>query len=87
MNKPAMFVIDLVTTDEDKKFAPAGLMAAAIINITQKQGGCLPQDLNAEGFSPDEVAAHWHLAKSLADVEMKLMRKQSLKPKPLLRRH
>jgi hypothetical protein len=76
-----MFVVDLVTTDEDKRFAPAGRMAAAIIEITQDNGWCLPPDLNAKGFSPAEVAQHWHMARSLAAVEIKLMRDQPIKPK------
>ena len=68
-----MRVVDLVTTDEDKRFAPAGRMAAAIIEITNENGRCLPQDLNVRGFTPAEVAQHWHMAHSLAAVEMKLM--------------
>lgn len=82
-----MFVVDLVTTNEDKKFAPAGRMATAIIDIMMEQGGCLPQDLNAHGFSPDEVAQHWHMAKSLAEVEMKLLSRQPSKLKSLFGRH
>jgi hypothetical protein len=79
-------IIDLVTTDDNKKYAPAGRMAAAIIDITQKQGGCLPQDLNGNGFTPDEVVMHWDMARSLASVEMKLMNNQPIKPKALFRR-
>ena len=80
-SEPSFRVVDLVTSDDDKRFAPAGRMAAAIIEITQEKGGCLPQDLNARGFTPDEVAEHWHLARSLAEVEIKLMREQRTKPK------
>lgn len=65
-------VVDLVTSDEDGKFAPAGRMAAAIIEVMEENGACLPQDLNAKGFTPAEVAQHWHMAKALADVELKL---------------
>jgi hypothetical protein len=83
--EPSMRVVDLITSDDDQKFAPAGRMATAIIEITQENGGCLPQDLNAEGFSPAEVAQHWLLAKSLAEVEMKLMREQPTKPKSIFR--
>ncbi len=78
---PAIRVVDLITSDEDKKFAPAGRMAAAIIEITQENGRCLPQDLNAKGFTPAEVAQHWHMARSLAAVEIKLMNDQPIKPK------
>jgi hypothetical protein len=78
-------VVDLITSDEDRKFAPAGRMAAAIIEITRENGGCLPQDLNVKGFTPAEVARHWHMAKSLAEVEMKLMNDQPIKPKSIFR--
>lgn len=74
----AVQIIDLVSNNENRKFAPAGRMASAIIEITQEQGGCLPQDLNARGFTPAEVAEHWHMAKSLAAVELNLMNGQSL---------
>jgi hypothetical protein len=77
----ALRVVDLITTDEDRKFAPAGRMAAAIIEIIRENGDCLPQDLNAKGFMPDEVVKHYHMAKSLAAVEMKLMSENSIKPK------
>jgi hypothetical protein len=81
----ALRVVDLVGPDQSKKYEPAGRMAIAIIELTQKNGGCLPQDLNAEGFSPDEVATHWHMAKSLADVELKLMSKRSINLNTFLR--
>lgn len=77
----ALRVVDLITSDEDKKFAPAGRMASAIIEIVQENGGCLPQDLHARGFTPAEVAQHWHMARSLAAVEIKLMRDKPTKPK------
>lgn len=72
-SEPSFLVVDLITTNEDRKFAPAGRMAAAIIEIVQENGRCLPQDLNARGFSPAEVVEHWHMANSLAAVEIKLM--------------
>jgi hypothetical protein len=80
-SEPSFRVVDLITTDRDKKFAPAGRMATAIIEITEERGGCLPQDLNERGFTPAEVAQHWHLARSLAAVEIKLMQGQPIKPK------
>lgn len=75
-------VVDLVTSNENKKFEPAGRMATAIIEITREQGGCLPQDLNARGFTPQEVFAHWDMAKSLAAVELKLMGALRSMPNP-----
>lgn len=82
----ALRVVDLVGSDENKKYEPAGRMAIAIIEITHENGGCLPQDLNAKGFTADEVVTHWHMAQSLAAVEMKLMSENPTKPKLLLRR-
>ena len=85
-SQSALRVVDLVTTDADKKFEPAGRMATAIVEITQEKGGCLPQDLNGRGFTPDEVIDHWHLAQSLAAVELNLLSNRPIKPKPLIRR-
>ena len=70
----SLHIIDIVTSDETQKFEPAGRVAAAIVDITREKGGCLPQDLNERGFTPDEVVVHWHLAQSLASVELKHLR-------------
>ena len=72
--------------DEDRTFAPAGRIAAAMIAIIAEKGGCLPQDLNERGFSPRDVALHWHLAQSLAAVELKLMRERPTKSKSIFGR-
>lgn len=77
----ALTVVDLVTSDDGKTFAPAGRMAGAIIEITREKGGCLPQDLNERGFTPTEVVKHWHMAQSLATVEINLMNDSPTKPK------
>ncbi len=69
-------ISDLVTAHGNKKYEPAAQMAEAIIALTHEQGGCLPQDLNTHGYTPDEVFQHWHMAKSLAEVELKLSRKK-----------
>ncbi|MBR0967864.1 hypothetical protein JQ554_28450 [Bradyrhizobium diazoefficiens] len=74
--QPSFCVVDLITSNDDRKFAPAGRMAAAIIEIVEESGACLPQDLNAKGFTPAEVAQHWHMAKALADVELKLAQRK-----------
>jgi hypothetical protein len=79
----AIRIVDLVSSDEDKRFEPAGRMAAAIIDIIHMNGDCLPQDLNEQGFTPDEVATHWHMAKSLAAVELKLMREAPARSRKL----
>lgn len=57
----------------NRKYGLAGRMAAAIVSITRDNGDCLPQDLNEKGFTPAEVSENWHMAKSLAAVELKLV--------------
>jgi hypothetical protein len=79
----ALRVVDLVSTNDGPTFAPAGRMAAAIIDITMERGDCLPQDLNIKGFSPNEISEHWHMAESLAAVELKLMGKALTKSKSI----
>ena len=76
-------IVDLVSSDNDKRYAPAGLMATAIIEIMQENKECLPHYLNAKGFGPDEIAQHWHLAKSLAAIEMRLMGAAATKTKSI----
>lgn len=80
-----VLVIDLITSDEDKKYAPAGRIAAAIIQIVEDTGGCLPQDLNEKGFTPDEIYQHWHMAQALANVEINLMCEHKTKLKSIMR--
>jgi len=67
--QPALIVVDLISDNECRKFAPAGRMAAAILEIQKTKGGCLPQDLNERGFTPAEVAEHWSMAQSLVELE------------------
>ena len=74
-------IVDRVSGEADKTHEPAGRMAAVIVEVTQEKGGCMPQDLNERGFTPEEVATHWHMAKSLAAVELKLMSANPAKPK------
>ncbi len=66
-------VVDLITTDQDRKFEPAGRLATAIIDLLQEEKDCRPTDLKAIGFEPDEVDAYWHMARALAFVELRLM--------------
>ena len=79
-------VVDLITTDQDKKYEPAGRLATAIVEIVQEQGDCLPQDLFEKGFSPREVFQHWHMALSLANVEINLMNEKETDFKLIIRR-
>jgi hypothetical protein len=50
----------------------AGDMAGAIVEIMKEQGGCLPQDLTAKGFSQEEIDRHWVMARALAAVKMNM---------------
>lgn len=86
-SQASLLVVDLVSDDENRKFASAGRMASAMIEITQEQGGCLPQDLNAIGFTLAEVAEHWHMAKAMADVELRIMEGRSMPDFRMEKRH
>lgn len=70
-SKPSFSVVDLVTTDKDKRFELPARMADAIIRIVQEQGDCLPQDLNSKEFSAPYVARYWHMAYAMAAIELK----------------
>jgi len=67
-----MKIVDLSRSPE-KPFAVYERMATTIAELIRRNGGCLPQDLNAEGFSPAEVAEHWRMARALAEVELTAM--------------
>ena len=68
-----MIVIDLISENPDHKFAPYQRMANAIIDLKQKNGNCLPQDLLAVGFAKQETTDLWHMANAMAAVELRLM--------------
>ena len=61
-----------VTAGPGGKFATAERMATAIIELYGEQGGCLPDDLRARGFTREEIERHWALAKALAHVALKI---------------
>jgi len=67
-------VVDLITTDKNKKFEPAGRMAEAMIRIALNKGECSLSDLYDHGFSAAEIATQFHLAEALASIELKLSR-------------
>jgi hypothetical protein len=68
-------IVDLITTDEDKRYELAARMADAIIAISLKQSDCLQQDLLNEGFAHREISAHWHFANALAATELRHMKR------------
>lgn len=81
-----MLVLDLVTSDETKKFAPATSMALAIIEATLERGKCQTEDLYRKGFAPDEVALHEPMAQLLATVEMQFMNDNQTSLKSIIKR-
>jgi hypothetical protein len=64
----SLVVIDLISENEALKFEVAGRMAQAIMELNKKNGGCMPQDLNARGFTPAEVADNWDAAHFLITI-------------------
>lgn len=66
-------IVDQITTKTDKKFEPAARMADVIVEMILETGNCEQQDLLAEGFSRQDIAALWHFANALAAVELKHM--------------
>jgi hypothetical protein len=68
-----MQVVGVINTEPEGKFGPAERMATAIVEIYREQGGCLPQDLLARGFTNEEIVRHWPMAYALAKVELNIM--------------
>ena len=62
----ALRIVDQITTETDKRFEPVARMADAIIETTLENGDCVQQDLQAKGFTHQDIAAHWHFANALA---------------------
>jgi hypothetical protein len=60
------------TGSDPERISDAERMAAVIVEIIKQQGGCLPQDLAARGFTPAEIDRHWPMAKGLAYVELNI---------------
>ncbi len=46
----------------------AARMAPVIAAISGRKGGCLPQDLVAEGFPPGQVSRCWQIALALSAI-------------------
>jgi hypothetical protein len=67
-----MLVIDLQSDNPANKFAPYQRMANVIIELTNKNGECFPEDLLKHGFSKEETRERWHMANAMAEVELKL---------------
>src|SRR5262245_26897916 len=57
-----MRVVDLETSDPERKFSKVERMATAIVETIREQGGCLPHDLVVRGFTRGEIDRHWVMA-------------------------
>ncbi len=81
-----MRVTDLISDKSENKYAPYERMATAIVDLTKKNGGCLPQDLLEHGFTKQETLDLWHMAEAMAQIELRLMENQNV-PGCMVRRH
>lgn len=50
-------------------------MTTAILGRLREQGGCLPHDLNADGFTVEEINRHWTMAKAAAEFELRISKR------------
>jgi hypothetical protein len=58
---------------DEGAFAPYERMATIIAEILKTKGECFPADLQAKGFTPEEIKHHWSMAYGLARVELTWM--------------
>ena len=68
----------LTISAPNNKFEPYLRMANAIIDLTLKNGGCLPQDLLPLGFSKLETIDTWPMAHAMARIELNLIEDKAL---------
>jgi hypothetical protein len=61
-----MKIVDVQNDNPEMQREPCERMAMTIVEIIEETGACLPQDLNARGFTPKEVAELWGMSKALA---------------------
>jgi len=69
---PAEADIVPVRTHEPDRFALHHHMAVAIVSIIKESGSCIPRDLEAKGYMPEEIARCWPLARALAQVMLNM---------------
>jgi hypothetical protein len=62
-----------VSAHDPDRFALHQHMAVAIVSIIKEGGSCLPRDLEAKGYTQEEIARCWPLARALADVMLNRM--------------
>ncbi len=59
----------------NRERATIELMAEAIAEITDAHGLCLPHELNAKGFTLDEINRHWTAAKAAAHFRQRISKR------------
>jgi hypothetical protein len=74
----AIRITEPVSNGQEDKFAPYERMATTIVELTKKNGGCLPQDMLQHGFTTQETLELWHMANAMAEVELKLMENKNV---------
>ena len=57
-----------VSAHDPDRFVLHQHMAVAIISLIKESGSCVPRDLVARGYTAEEIARCWPLARALADV-------------------
>lgn len=77
--RPALQVMDIIDIDLGNKYSAHKRLANGIIHVTRKNGSCAEQDLLPLGFPIEEIAERWHMARAMADVELRLMNARSSK--------
>jgi hypothetical protein len=65
---PAEEDIVPVSAHDPDRFALHQHMAVAIISIIKASGSCVPRDLKAKGYTPEDIARCWPSARALAQV-------------------
>ena len=68
-----MIVVDLISENPERNFAPYQRMATAIVEVASQAGRCSPQDLPSHGFDRQEIAALWPMAHAIAALELDVM--------------
>jgi len=61
---------DGMQSSANAKLRMASRMAAIIVESLKEKGACIPQDLTAKGFIPEDVNRHWAMANALAHVSL-----------------
>lgn len=76
-SRPALQVVDIIDIDLGRKYSAHKRLANGILHVTRQIGACTEQDLLPLGFRQDEISESWHMARAMADVELRLMARSS----------